>query len=103
METACIVLGAVGYACMIGVTNAVFRWFYPPGGTIDSMDLGVGAVFWPVSLPAVLAFSLTRRVFGHVDAKREAAAREAADMKRRIAELDEELRVSKEPPKEKTP
>jgi len=95
-----VFVGSVGYSIMIGVTNALLLRFFPSKGWNsasfnDGTPQAVAAVFWPITLPAVLAYKATRLAIDRMDARRAAAREKAEELKCRIAELDEELRVAR--------
>jgi len=89
-----VLLCFAGYAAIAGAVRAWLHWVYPDncGG---EPEYSLGGVFWPLVLPGVLANYAAKRLFGAVDAKRAAAAKEAEELRRRISELDEELRTAK--------
>jgi len=97
MLIATIVLCIVGYSSGIGLSLGLIERLYPNPDENGYHSDGRGAfrffgsVLWPAGLPVALSYLLILNTFKHVDAKREAAAKEAEELKRRIAELDAEL------------
>lgn len=86
-----------GYPLIAGVTFAFMRWKGYLEDKVLQDDFGryIASIFWPATLPAMLANELAKRVFDHVDSEREKAKKYAAEMKRRLDELDAELRAAK--------
>lgn len=89
-----IILGIVAYAAIGGATCALFYWLYP-WQAFEGDEYVIASIAWPVGLPIVGSHALAKKLFHGIDEKRAAAAKEAAELKRRVAELDEELRVSR--------
>jgi hypothetical protein len=89
----CIV-GVVGYAAIGGATCCFVWRKYPPrpyGG-----EGGVLAgIFWPVGLTLISSYALMSRAMDCADERRKAAAKEAAELKALVAELEKEMRAGK--------
>jgi hypothetical protein len=86
-----IVTCLVTYAIGIGATQFIAERLLDFDG-LDSWTIGI---FWPFGLPAILTRLLLEKAADHFDAKREEAKKESEDLKRRIDELDKEIKTGR--------
>jgi hypothetical protein len=89
-----IVSLAVVYVAAAGCMFAFVRWLKPIG-EYEGEGHVLASLLWPIGLPLIGAFLLMNRTLKGVDERRKAAAKEAADLKAQIAELEREMRSSK--------
>lgn len=98
MSWAIGIVCVIAYALMIGITSAVVRRLFDMH---DEFDHTMPAIFWPISLPAFVGYFYVLRTFDYVDARRAEATKRDAELKQRIAELDEEIEAERREYKER--
>jgi len=90
-----VMVTIVAYMAVVGSCRALFHRLYPDDYSEDFSYLL--AFTWPLSLPAVGAHIAMKRAIGHVDAKRAALEKEAAELRKRVEDLERDLDCERTP------
>lgn len=91
MHTVLVVAGIVAYAMSVGVFRSLLYWLVPSELDVEP-EYSFVAIFWPIVFPAILASRWSKRFLRGIDDRKASRERETAEQKKRIEDLEKELR-----------